>query len=464
MILRLLEQAQSTRRSRSGSQVSRLESKTFTALQFHKQTFKHIEVWIFSLRSSGAPSTRLSFLSSPCCSLPCKLMAFGTFAQNHAQLRRLERHRNHTETTATMRPVRSSEHYRRQGSSPSSLAAAAAGAAGRASPLFRNSSSFHPTRSHQNLARPQPMPRNPPPRGVRGGAFEEEVRDRAGGVVVSESHGGAGGMVGHGGAAPLGGNLVPDGGSSGSLRGSPVMMHSPSPLRAASPSFSPGSYMSHPPLASGMGGGGGRQCKSPYGFIPIPRHGDDQPPAQHRGGGGPPPPSHRFTPPLSSPLSYRKSICSPSMFSTISNDDTEDTASLTLDASISSRLGSPYPVGGYGSRTGTPLLGRSSPRPWTPTALGAGGGGRQAPFPDDDSTTLVRKTRIKTEMCMHYVNHRPCPFGATCTYAHGEEELQMTRLLDLERAGLVDLETYRTKPCLAWVMTGSWYVYTNHCS
>jgi hypothetical protein len=59
-------------------------------------------------------------------------------------------------------------------------------------------------------------------------------------------------------------------------------------------------------------------------------------------------------------------------------------------------------------------------------------------------------------MCMHYANNRPCPFGANCTYAHGEEELQMTKLLDLERAGLVDLETFRTKPCLTWVMTGSW--------
>lgn len=57
---------------------------------------------------------------------------------------------------------------------------------------------------------------------------------------------------------------------------------------------------------------------------------------------------------------------------------------------------------------------------------------------------------------MHYENGRPCPFGADCTYAHGEEELQMTKLLDLEKAGLIDIETYRTKPCLAFVMTGSW--------
>ena len=69
----------------------------------------------------------------------------------------------------------------------------------------------------------------------------------------------------------------------------------------------------------------------------------------------------------------------------------------------------------------------------------------------------VRKSRLKTEMCMHYENGTHCPFGANCTYAHGEEELQMTKLMDLHRAGLVELDTYRTKPCLTWISTGSWY-------
>jgi hypothetical protein len=104
---------------------------------------------------------------------------------------------------------------------------------------------------------------------------------------------------------------------------------------------------------------------------------------------------------------------------------------------------------------------KQSSRPKTPT-------GRKSPFvknshansissnnngADDDS---VRKSRLKTEMCMNYASNRPCPFGANCTYAHGEEELQMTKLLDLSKAGLIDVETYRTKPCLTWVATGSW--------
>ena len=73
-----------------------------------------------------------------------------------------------------------------------------------------------------------------------------------------------------------------------------------------------------------------------------------------------------------------------------------------------------------------------------------------------ESDETSRKQRVKTEMCMHYSSGKPCPFGANCTYAHGEEELQMTKLVDLHRAGLIDMDTYRTNPCLTWVTTGSW--------
>ena len=65
-------------------------------------------------------------------------------------------------------------------------------------------------------------------------------------------------------------------------------------------------------------------------------------------------------------------------------------------------------------------------------------------------------------LCVHLFANTYIPFWFSflvdCTYAHGEEELQMTKLVDLHEAGLVDMETYRTKPCLTWITTGSWYV------
>ena len=47
------------------------------------------------------------------------------------------------------------------------------------------------------------------------------------------------------------------------------------------------------------------------------------------------------------------------------------------------------------------------------------------------------------------------PDTTDCTYAHGPEELQMTKLRDFHDAGLIDMDTFRTKPCLTWIMTGS---------
>ena len=152
------------------------------------------------------------------------------------------------------------------------------------------------------------------------------------------------------------------------------------------------------------------------------------------------------------------------------------------------RRASPSPIG---------LVKRShhgrgeSPRPRTPNSIGSNSG-RKSPFGGSSASShksrshassrinlisggssintcqfisgsgsleeddIVRKTRIKTEMCFHYANGRPCPYGADCTYAHGEEELQMTKLVDLHHAGLIDVESFRTRPCFTWIATGSW--------
>ena len=70
-----------------------------------------------------------------------------------------------------------------------------------------------------------------------------------------------------------------------------------------------------------------------------------------------------------------------------------------------------------------------------------------------------RSAKVKTELCRNFMRGKGCIFGDKCNYAHGEHELKYTTLLDLERAGLVDINNFRTHPCPTWVATGSWYVF-----
>jgi hypothetical protein len=107
---------------------------------------------------------------------------------------------------------------------------------------------------------------------------------------------------------------------------------------------------------------------------------------------------------------------------------------------VSNRLESPPPTSSLAA-----ALGRKTPD-----------SSRKSPFARNNDDDFVRKSRHKSEICMNWQKGKPCPFGANCAYAHGEEELQMTKLMDLHRAGLIDVETYRTLPCLTWVKTGSW--------
>ena len=181
------------------------------------------------------------------------------------------------------------------------------------------------------------------------------------------------------------------------------------------------------PLYDASPSGHGRD--SPFGFIPIE----------------------------SSPFNSTHGSRSPFSPSNVSMKSSGTATTAESSLAIALRAASP----GLVASLAPPLY--ESPRHKTsssPSPASISTNGRKSPFVDTDDT--VKKTRLKTELCMHYANGRPCPFGSNCTYAHGEEELQMTKLVDLHKAGLIDMETYRTRPCWTWVATGSWYVHPCH--
>eukprot|EP00554_Chaetoceros_debilis_P014899 CAMPEP_0194126274 /NCGR_PEP_ID=MMETSP0150-20130528/59904_1 /TAXON_ID=122233 /ORGANISM="Chaetoceros debilis, Strain MM31A-1" /LENGTH=1236 /DNA_ID=CAMNT_0038820127 /DNA_START=46 /DNA_END=3756 /DNA_ORIENTATION=- len=84
-----------------------------------------------------------------------------------------------------------------------------------------------------------------------------------------------------------------------------------------------------------------------------------------------------------------------------------------------------------------------------------GGGGEPSPPAQNLRGDPFRSAKVKTELCRNFNTRRGCQFGDKCNYAHGAQELKLTKLMDLERAGLVDIEIFRTHPCLTWVATGA---------
>lgn len=97
--------------------------------------------------------------------------------------------------------------------------------------------------------------------------------------------------------------------------------------------------------------------------------------------------------------------------------------------------------------------------PSSPTSNTSSGGATQQPstsqMPQNLRGDPFRSAKIKTELCRHFMSSKGCIFGDKCNYAHGDHELKYTTLMDLQRAGLVDVNTFRTHPCPTWVAVGS---------
>ena len=82
--------------------------------------------------------------------------------------------------------------------------------------------------------------------------------------------------------------------------------------------------------------------------------------------------------------------------------------------------------------------------------------GTITPPPQNLRGDPFRSAKVKTEICRNFNTPIGCPFGDKCNYAHGDIELKFTKLMDLERAGLVDIEIFRIHPCPTWIATGAW--------
>ncbi len=78
------------------------------------------------------------------------------------------------------------------------------------------------------------------------------------------------------------------------------------------------------------------------------------------------------------------------------------------------------------------------------------------PLPQNLRGDPFRSAKVKTELCRFFNTEQGCVFGDKCNYAHGEHELKFNKLMDLERAGLVDVEVFRCHVCFTWVATGAW--------
>jgi Zinc finger C-x8-C-x5-C-x3-H type (and similar) len=216
----------------------------------------------------------------------------------------------------------------------------------------------------------------------------------------------------------------------------------PKPEHGTMPSAPPGFSGGLRP--SGSRAATTKRTSSPYTFVPVsPSLG-----------------SNDLGRPPMSPFDIRKTTPSPALTATTADLSERSFSSRTSDLLHDPRLISPLTiyegeVCGAASPMTTPSPAGSSDKIASASPTQQQHKTRaKSPFVQKDNAG--RKQRVKTELCMHIERGSTCPFGKDCVFAHSEEELRLTKLLDLVCAGMVDGETFRAKPCENWVSTGSW--------
>lgn len=170
--------------------------------------------------------------------------------------------------------------------------------------------------------------------------------------------------------------------------------------------------------------------------FPSSRGSSPQHVPQARGRGFSPPPIPYIQAALSHPTSHPQIPESQKLLPSIT--------SLSLDADTHSR---------YAGRTLSPTspstTSSQSPDPESQHDS-------QKPLPQNLRGDPFRSAKVKTELCRFFNTPKGCVFGSKCNYAHGEQELKFNKLMDLEAAGMVDVEVFRCHVCSTWVGTGSW--------
>jgi len=67
-----------------------------------------------------------------------------------------------------------------------------------------------------------------------------------------------------------------------------------------------------------------------------------------------------------------------------------------------------------------------------------------------------RHAKFQIELCRNFGKPEGCPYGSSCTYAHGAQELRTKPLLTQHLEGKLDVNSYRRHPCFDQVSGGAW--------